>query len=305
MEEWLAMLLDSDLEKIIADDCIRNGMEFDALWKEWGKKGYLNSEPMLLDLEYPSLRLRHDCYLSWFRGYRFQNSYDYYGDGSNGESANNLREILQLLENISYNNEDLFKTAMLISYPLEAMSQIKAGHSMLREHPELFDLFMKKTALECMSPLSFELVSVKDMQLKFTQERTGYKPALTLYLANAWKEKRWVFATLNYYLDCVELTWSSNSERKCLAVKFPEWTLTRYNESPGLVYKDEYLKLVWNRLTITLLGLARIVACWMYMRPLVWPEFELAPMQMFPESALCLDLNQVYNKIETKALTMG
>ena len=99
VEEHLSCLDEQSLQKILELVPFTEGIEFDALWKAWGQSGCFKCEPAILtweDKKVPILRIRHDSYLHYMRGYAFQNSYDAHCNGSNGAS-NNLEQDIRAI----------------------------------------------------------------------------------------------------------------------------------------------------------------------------------------------------------------
>lgn len=261
IEHLLSRLLEENLEQI-ANATIPHKTEFSVLWREWGKQGFLKSEPKLLDIGgISTLRIRHDSYLSWFRGYCFQNSCDAYGNGSNGESRKNLQDIMNICKDLLERSSEWATCchALLLSLPFSACRGKKSFHTALHDYPDAFDALMEQTNKRLMHiqlPDGMTLGGLSTAMLK------AWTPSIPFYefpIVRAGK----LFALLRISRRSVQLIWMLDRVRSSFTVNFPVW------DDEMSLDENAYYNQMWEGLAVTMLTLAGFMVT----------EYQITPLE--------------------------
>lgn len=262
VEGELSCLTEENLAAILALGTPSQGIAYSALWREWGAQGCLRSVPEILNIErVPVLRVRHDSYLSYFRGYRFQNSYDAYGHGSNGESNGDLGRCVDICMRLNHPDflagcNDIMEdelavlcTALVYSYPFEACRGKAAFYKALQNNPEIFDKFMGDTATSSMHITLDNRVTLSVLREKMTKET----PSGILMLELPVMDNDNQIATLRLYSTAVQIGWRSNGEYHAYTLRFPQFNYELDED------ENKFIDYMWDRLCITLLTLAGFI----------------------------------------------
>lgn len=267
VEGELSCLTVENLEAILDVGVPEEGITYSKLWREWGRAGCFKCVPEVLQLgEVPTLRIRHDSYLSWFRGYRFQNSYDAYGNGSNGESENNLQEAIDLCRNFrdpecsEYSEHmtelelSVFCSALILYYPFYACRGKSSFYQAIRNYPEVFDGFMRQTDLLMRTGGIHTLYTMREAM-------ASIKVDCPLWQEFSIENKGEQLGLLRLGENAVQLVWSAGGERQSYVLKFPCWM---YDSADG---DGQYMGDMWSRLAYTMLTLAGFSATEYSIRP--------------------------------------
>lgn len=288
LEGQLSCLLESQLESILKDDHIQEGMEFHSLWKAWGTAGYLQCDPIIMDLpndRVPMLRIRHDAYLHWMRGYGFQCSFDAYCNGSNGSSATNMymaKRACTLSEYSERYEQDegsaaweqeyaVFRKAMMLRYPFEACAQKKSFYRVLQGQADIFDEFFNRTDKKCLRMGLDKSLGIRALRRKCQEAEPSGDTVLWIPLhqttVRKGEKREEVFATLFLGETFVSLHWKHGGDKK-LTINFPAWEKDTYMaelqgldlaaEHPVYPIQGDYLYQCWSCLSLTLLTLAGV-----------------------------------------------
>lgn len=286
VETDLACLSEDTLARILADDKIQEGMSWESLWHAWGRASYFNCAPSIIygrDKHVPVLRMRHDCYLSWFRGYRFQMSMDICADGSNGESRylNNIESVITApVESIILDDsvdEDtaiddwntkwaVFRKALVYSLPFEACAGKRVFTRLLDNNPDMFDEFMTRTDQELMHYHLAEGIGIKQISRACREGSTIRYPLFTIPLLTSGNDKPKVCAVLALSEDRVSLTWSVAGKQRRFQLAMPKWDRYAYERQlkcldlsedvPSYPSESDYYYYCWTALAVVLITLA-------------------------------------------------
>lgn len=248
IEHLLSRLVEENLEQI-ANTTLPPKTEFSVLWREWGKQGFLKSEPKLLDIGgIPTLRIRHDSYLSWFRGYCFQNSCDAYGNGSNGESGKNLQDVMNICKDLLERSPEWATCchALLLSFPFSACRGKRSFHTALHDHPEAFDALMEQTNKQLMRIQLPDGMTLGGLSTNMLEEEAAAKVFYEFPIVCAGK----LFALLCVSRKSVQLIWMVYRIRNSYTVNFPVW------DGEMSLDENDYYTLMWEGLAVTMLTMA-------------------------------------------------
>lgn len=275
IEQLLACLDEHSLEDILASGGIPEGIEWNDLWRTWGAVGCFQCVPTIIedDERIPVLRIRHDSYLSWFRGYAFQNSCDLRANGSNGASNSDLELAVKCVtcpwwdtdeEKAAWESKHaLFRKALILSYPICAAGNQQSFYKCLQSYPEVFEDFIARTDKRCLH---------LDLDTSLTLEKMRAEAAATKFEGPIVEELALVRddgygVILRYNTKCVSVSWSEDGENHSLCIHIPEWdkevymgelddigdmNCGQYPNYPSMQYD---LLCCWTGLTITLLAL--------------------------------------------------
>lgn len=263
IEGLLSCLTKDSLQAIVDKDYIEPGKTFNSAWNEWGRAGYLQSIPEVIQDRsgVPILRLRHDCYLHWFRGYGFQNSYDAYCNGSNGESPktfNKIREAITTdIDNPAEWNKTwaLFRKAMIVSYPAQACAGKTVFYKMLNEHSDVFDDFITLTDEKCLHldldpSMTWNVMKEQASKQMFNCSIDFEVPIM---IKSTKAEKQQFCGILRFGKSAVSYTWCENMQSHSMCINFPKFGKNT------LLHQQEYLLECWVNLGYTLLTMAGII----------------------------------------------
>lgn len=276
IECLLSRLTEENLAQLTAAD-IPADVSFSALWRQWGLKGYLRSTPQLLEFGgVPTLRIRHDSYLSWFRGYCFQNSYDAYGAGSNGESDKDLAAAVDICQYIMRITPKWAQRchALLLSYPFYACRGKQTFYKALQEHPEAFDQLLLRTDEKLMHvglPADATLNGLMDyMRTETMRSLIAYEFPIVC------NEQQIALLCLGTW--SIQLIWVQEHVRNTFTLNFPYWE----EEMP--LDADTYRILMWAGLSYTMLTLAGFSATEHKIVPLEPTKVFATPPLFYPEA---------------------
>lgn len=271
IEGLLSCLTKDSLQAIVDKDYIELGKTFNSAWNEWGRAGYLQSVPEVIQdrTGVPILRLRHDCYLHWFRGYGFQNSYDAYCNGSNGESPktfNKIREAITTdIDNPAEWNKTwaLFRKAMVLSYPAQACAGKNVFYKMLNEHSDVFDDFITQTDKAVMRVGLDPSMTWNEMKEQASKQQFNCSIDLEvpIVLRNPKGESNQVCGILRFGKSSVSFTWSEDLQSRSMCINFPKWSAgdATLDTTATFLSQREYLLECWVNLGYTLLTMAGVI----------------------------------------------
>lgn len=278
VEGQLSCLTVESLERLMLNDCVSISTSWTDLWRHWGEQGYLKTAPYIMDnSRLHVLRLRHDSYLHLWRQNGFQNSYDAYGHGDNGQSAMDMQEAIRAItlseyakryendgeSDAAWNAENrVFRKAMIMRYMFEACSKHQTFVRHLQSYPEVFDRFIAEVdarALELSLDKDLTLRTIKELCQK--EEATGNQ---CLYLALTQRHHcdETVFAGLTLNTTSVCLRWVNGKEDCKYTINFPAWDCVAYQEEREdcgdnqMLSEKEYIAACWRGLSLFLLSLA-------------------------------------------------
>lgn len=261
VEAKLSCLTGRNLVSITEDDGITMGASLADLWSEWGRKGYFKADPEIITFDsIPMLRLRHDSYLSCGGSFVFKNSKDAYSGSNNGSSkAMNIDFITAPsgVDEDEWNKEwALFRRAMYISYPIEALLGRNTLFSLLDHNPQYFDAFVNRVDSEYTragidGSLTWRQM-LKDVEVTDNSWLTDSSLFIASGESNA-EDGFSVFATLSFGRANVSLYFSDGRGSHQFTVRIPAWM----PRSSG-VREDYYFYTCWYRLSVTLLTMAHI-----------------------------------------------
>lgn len=259
VEGALSCLTVENLEAILALESPKDGITYGELWKEWGRQGCFKCNWEILPLpEVPVLRIRHDSYLSYFRGYRFQNSYDAYGNGSNGESNGDLQQCVDFCRRVTHRDfleecHDMTQeeiavlcTGLVYSYPFEACRGKTTFYKALQNNPAVFDRFMLDAAYLGMRLRLDSRVTLGALRRKMAEASPRGTFELELPIVDDGNQ----IASLRLYSEAVQLRWRRDGEYHAYTLCFPKYTYELADSEEALCYY------MWDRLSITLFTLA-------------------------------------------------
>lgn len=319
VEEQLSCLTEEQLQRV-ANLQITTGTKFRDMWREWGKAGVFECAPTLMRTEsgIPVLRVRHDSYLHWMRGYCFQNSYDAHCNGSNGASGSTLARDTCIIELSGYSrlwdNEDtdgvqeaweaqwaVFRKAMILAHPFMACAGKNSFHRMLVCHADTFEEFMNQTDDNIMKLRLDKSLTLAAMRKKCAS--TEYDSTTLLDLAVMSAPGKQV-GLLRFGRTAVQFSWNSCEGFKQLTIKFPEWDKDAYVQElydcgdmnachPMQAVEQEYLYSIWCNLSATLLTLAGVDS--RYFRPANGDEFITADVCFYPEKQRVNNAEEMWN----------
>lgn len=329
VEEKLSCLSERSLNKILSSDHMKPHMTFGDVWHSWGRAGYFKDKPELLDLgtSWPILRLRHDCYLTWFRDAGFQNSCDAYFNGSNGASAMDFGIARRAMSITPCNdlfwekdgeerdpdvaeaewNEKwaMFRKAMFLSYPAQAACGKSVFQKVLSDEPELFEEFITLTDKQCAHMNLDPAMTLKRMkelarEIKFEWPAVAEIPMIT---RNSTADGFDIYAMLRLSEHQVSLMWSVEGKQNQYTIPFPEWsaedwigeaiTLDLAAESPECLTQKEYLYSCWVNLSVTLLMMAGIEFSLYWAFPSKGLMFDTTPLCFSPVHMCAKGINDV------------
>ena len=261
VEHLLSRLTEANLGQI-ANSPIPSKTEFYVLWREWGKQGFLKSKPELMDVGgIPTLRIRHDSYLSWFRGYCFQNSYDAYGNGSNGESRKNLQDVMNICKDLLERSPEWTTCChtLLLSAPFSACRGKRSFHAALQECPEAFDALMEQTNKRLMHIQLPEGMTLDKLSATMRKETAAATVFYEFPITRAGK----LFALLCISRRSVQLIWMLDRVRSSFTVNFPVW------DDEMSLDENAYYNQMWEGLAVTMLTLAGFMVT----------EYQITPLE--------------------------
>lgn len=294
-EGALSCLMEENLSAILAMGVPQNGMKYTDLWREWGRQGCLKSVPTVMNITgIPILRIRHDSYLHWYRGYEFQNSYDAYANGSNGESDPYLEEAVELCRQFTHPDyEEQCKhmsdlevkmccTAIIASYPFYACRGKNSFYRVLKQYPEVFDEFLFRTGdlfhrfVRCFVP-------VKTLCEEMSDKPMDCQPLQEYAVLNDGKQ----IALLRLGETAVQLVWHCKDRLHSYTIKFPYWCNLFTNK------RDQYLLKMWGWLAISLLTLAGFSATDYVINPIEAGQYEFASPTFYFEEQRISNLKEL------------
>lgn len=329
VEEVLSCLTEMQLQKIIdlTTLCgIKEGAKFRELWREWGQQGVFDCKPEVLttSAKVPILRIRHDCYLHWMRGFCFQNSYDSHCNGSNGSSGSTLEQDVRIVTIPAYSNlwekEDegvdvagewnekwaLFRKAMILAHPFLACVGKASFYSMLDRYPTVFEEFFNQTDENVMRlGLSKELTVERIKEQCSSAQFSG--PTI-VELAVILKNPDSHVATLRYGAQAVQLSWNYHGAYRQMTIQFPAWDKDSYVAemwecadwnacSPMQACESSYLYNIWCNLTAVLLTFAGLTPHQFGINIIKGRDFTITPVMMYPEEARVSCLSDVWSEL--------
>ena len=282
VEEHLSCLDENSLQQILELAPYSHGITFGSLWKAWGRAGCFKCKPTILtwgNRKAPVLRIRHDSYLHYMRGYAFQNSYDAHCNGSNGESSN-LHQDIRAISLSPYaldeeQDEDaqyeawekkwaLFRKAMIVQHPFVACGGRQTFYAMLDEYPEVFEEFINLTDSQVLSLNLDPTLTLEEMRKQCKDQPYDWRRGV-FELALMYQNQ--CYGRLRFGETSVSFTWRRNKETHCSTIDFPEWDKQSYFSElydigdmasgvrPEQLSQREYLHACWNGLATMLLSL--------------------------------------------------
>lgn len=325
IEGLLSCMTEEQLQRLVDEAKFEPGKKFRDVWLAWGRAGYFKSEPQLLEEgRTPVLRVRHDCYLHWFKDSGFQNSHDAYANGSNGSSYmtfSSARRAMDCPPCSSFRDDDdyttdfdvlwnkdwrVFRRAMFLSFAFQACLDKRVFQQVLLTQADLFDRFLNLTDEKVAH--AHTDVSLGYNELRAVCAATEFDGPVLFEIPLVYKPANWdmsVYAILRFSETCVGITWHEGESVQHMAIRFPKWEQEAWLEEarcmdlscehPEMLPVREYYHECWLDLAITLCGLARIGTdrCWM--RPWRETKFSLAPIVFWTEDQCASG----YEKIST------
>lgn len=307
VEEQLSCLTEEQLQRV-ANLQITPGIKFRDMWREWGKAGVFECAPAILDTKsgVPMLRIRHDSYLHWMRGYCFQNSYDAHCNGSNGGSGSTLARDASIIElpvySALWDNEDdgdvqeawetqwsVFRKAMILAHPFMACAGKNSFHKMLECYAETFEEFVNQTDDSVMKLRLDKSLTLTAMREKCASTEYDSTTLLDLAVMGALDKQ---VGLLRFGSTAVQFSWNSREGFRQMTIRFPEWDKDAYVQElydcvdlnarhPWQPAEQEYLYSIWCNLSATLLTLAGMDS--RYFRPANGNVFLATDVCFYPE----------------------
>lgn len=328
VEGRLSCLAEESLQAILANDLIDPEISFSDLWGKWGRAGYFKCAPSIIKDRQgtPILRMRHDCYLHWFRGNGFQVSYDAYCNGSNGSSFMNFfttRKAITLPECSSYRDEDdyttdfdamwnhewsLFRKAMVVSSIAQACAGKSVFYQMVNEHSSVLDEFISMTDNRCMKIDVDSSLSWSDMYREASGARFSCPMELEVPVVTSRNNDKDVnvLGILRFGKSAVSFTWSEKGRLHSLCIEFPEWEREAWaDEVSGGVERcmldmRNYLLECWVNLGYTLITLAGIICERYVISPDKGKKFDSFPVAWWTRNECASNLTELYSCCFTK-----
>lgn len=328
VEEHLSCLDENSLCQILELAPFPKSIEFPALWRAWGREGCFKCEPTILTWENrraPVLRIRHDSYLHYMRGYAFQNSHDAFCDGSNGESSNLTKDIraISWSEYALGDEQDeskerdkwqkewaLFRKAMIVQHPFVACGGLQTFYAMLDEYPEVFEKFINLTDSRVMELNLDPTLTLEEMRKRCKDKPFDWRRGvfeLALMYQNQY------YGRLRFGETAVSFTWRSNKETHCSTINFPEWDKQSYFSElynirdmnadlrPEQLSQREYLHACWNGLATMLLSLGGVSISQGYCAPRRGWEFETTTVCLDTPSSQMQGMADLWDKVHEAA----
>lgn len=304
VECLLSCLTNKNLDAIAKLGPPATGVKFSAWWRDLGQTGYLKDDPILMDVDrIPVLRIRHDSYLSWFRGYRFQNSYDAFGNGSNGESWGSMPDAvsmckavlhpdaIDLCANITQEELNTFCKAVMFSFPFSACRGKSTFYKALQKSPEVFNDFLQQTDDRLMHiGLSKDLSMAKLCEVMSNSEMNSPTCAQFPII---YEEMQ--VALLSIGETSIQLVWPVCEERHTYTVNFPHWGYEASLDEP--VYRAT----AWKCVATTMLALAGFTVTERYISPVSATKFDSAAPIFYPKGSYIDTLQGLYTQLEETA----
>lgn len=293
VESVLACLTNESLEKILGDDSITADSSWDTLWLSWGRKGYLRSDASLLTSQewVPTLRLRHDRYLSWFQGYRFHLTDDLFNGRECWPGSDSLPDVVraitlsdlvfdqerkpEMCKQKWYRDNALFRRAMLFGCVASACSNTPVFYRVLHDNTKIFDEFLSLSDKYCTKTQTDDQIGVKNIRRAARKSAPTSKATVYgAYLQDSRKDKG-IFGWLSFGLTYVSLSMIRDGKDYTLTLNFPKWDRQAYEyerenidctgDKPVQLPYDAYLYTCWCTLLYALLALADILYTPMWM----------------------------------------
>lgn len=252
----------------------KNGITKNELMNKFGFLGLLKVKPKLIheDGEIPSIQIRYDKFLHWFRGYGFQVSDTPTGQGDSGNSGTSMRFDLEVVENLP--KEIIHLVAL--SHALQAGNRYDLWRAILSEDLTLLDSFMHVTAKEARLPTK-DFNSEVFLNTVTTEDGINGNELHRLFLCETPslvkkspldRYRNNVFGSISLGEDYVALGQFKNSHWRM--IKFPAWyEETDENwETYDLPSRGDYYKVLWERLTWVLLAVDSIILSMFYVYPI-------------------------------------
>lgn len=271
IEQNLACLEEQNLERILTSGGIPENIEWCDLWRSWEAAGYFECAPSIIEDEdhVPILRIWHDAYLGWFRGYCFQNSYDLRANGSKGNSPSDLQLAEACVTCPWYSDTAdrsaweheyaLFRKAIILAYPFSAAGCDQHFPQLLHNYPSLFEEFINRTDKEKMHLNLDAGLTLCEMRNQSSSIKFQGPVAEEITLT----QEGGYGVVLRYNEQYVSVSWSESGENRSLTIKIPKWgsepsSMEDRNcaRRPRCENISAYLNGCWYCLTITLLTLA-------------------------------------------------
>ncbi len=296
VEERLSLFTEQNLSDILEHGDILKGATVSEQLECWRGQGLLKSEPFVFNdprEHMPVLRLSSDAYLSWFRSYGFQVSYDAYANGARCGSDTDLGLTNRIVEIYREANEDtgvaldgVFCKLMYLSYPLEAAGGFKVFGKLLRDNSEVVDEFFDATDDSVMRKDLDKSLNINELCLRlgsgvFRADSVVSSQLVLVDKQNAAGSK--AFATLLLHEAGVELRWIAPEGPRYLCAAIPKWDREYFIDTVQacgwegcrgyLVSKQDWYRSCWYHLSIALMVLAGITVSHLWSAPMVRSNF--------------------------------
>ncbi len=301
LESKLALLTEENLTNIRDKYTPAPGMLFEDVWRRFGVLGFLKCEPKSLRIEgdrVPTLRIRHDSYLHWMRGYGFQNSYDAYANGSRGCSQGLKFD----LDFIAGSKDKVLNRALILSHLYEACAGQRSFYNAMTWYRGVVDQFINDTDDSVMGHILDHTVVIENVRAACASSEP--LKSYVLELAVVPGKGSCVAALVRFGLDGVELLYSVGGNHRRLTMHFPVWDSEAYEEAllelgdlnaghPDAYDEVTYLQYMWRRLFILLAEVADIHVTSMYMYTGSEEYFDTAPSSLYPATNVVHSMEQV------------
>lgn len=320
LECYLSRLTKENLDTILSDTGIEPGVDFWTLWRQWGRKFYLRSDPVILhNGDEPVLRIRHDSYIQPFGTQGFQNGQDLYGHiFSSSRSALTMAEAMAaitmpletggLTEQMWNDTCKLFRRVMLMSFPFEAAGKNTSFHKALHRWPQVFDKFLDEVDSNILH-LNIGGMEMHDVyhqiQMQELRDEELVLPMVGRTVRKTGGYNDVVFASLHYSTTGVSLTWRANNYDECYTVTFPEWDCEAYVEElnkldlrlqkPRGLCEQMYIYQCWMRLSISLLTLMGIGVADEWCPATTYGGMYCAPPALFKQKDLITGVGRLHS----------